>query len=104
MTDETETRTGWPGIVLIWAVAVVGSAIVAGLAFGGLDDWFEDDSWLGVFGALGVVLAVSVLGTLAVQLASRRPAGFVGRVSASIAGAFVVVAVAAAIVAPVAAG
>lgn len=104
MTDETETRTGWPGIVVIWAVAVVGCAIVAGLAFGGLHDWFEDDSWLGVFGALGVVLAVAVLGTLVVQLATRRPAGFVRRVSASIAGAVVIVGIAAAIVAPVAAG
>jgi len=104
MTDETETRTGWPGIVLIWALAVAGCAIVAGLAFGGLEVWFDDDSWLGVYGALGVVLAVAVLGTLVVQLATRRPAGFVRRVAASIAGAVVVVGLAAAIVAPVAAG
>jgi len=45
---------------------------------------------------------VVVVATLAVQLATRRPEGFVGRVSSSIAGAVVMVALAAAVVAPVA--
>jgi hypothetical protein len=41
-----------------------------------------------------------VLLTLAVQLATRRPAGFVARTSSSIGGAALVVALAALVVAP----
>jgi ABC-type molybdate transport system permease subunit len=55
-----------------------------------------------MYSALGVVLAASVLGALIVQLASRRPAGFVGRASASVAGAVLAVAVTALVVAPIA--
>ncbi|MFF2271346.1 hypothetical protein ACFVTX_03695 [Agromyces sp. NPDC058136] len=103
MVEQSETRFGWGSVVLIWAIAVVGSVIVGGLAVGGLEVWFRDASWLGVYGALGVVLAVAVLGTLVVQLATRRPEGFVGRVSASIAGAVVIVSLAALLLAPFAA-
>jgi hypothetical protein len=51
-----------------------------------------------------VVLAASVLASLIVQLASRRPEGFVARTSWSMAGAVLVVAVTALAVAPVATG
>ena len=57
-----------------------------------------------MYGALGIVLAASVLGALIAQLASRRPGGFVTRTSASVAGAAVVVAIAAIAVAPAAFG
>lgn len=102
MAEQSATGSGWPGIVSIWAVALVGVALVAGLAYSGEVAWFGERGPLGVYAALGVVLAATVIGTLAVQLASRRPEGFVDRVSLSMAGAVVVVAVGAAIVAPVA--
>ena len=102
MQTHSESR-GWPGIFLVWAIALAGAIVVVALAYGGTDSWFGDASWLGVYGALGVVLAASVLGALVTQLASRRPVGFVVRASASIGGAVIVVALAAAAVAPVAA-
>ena len=71
------TRGGWPGILLIWAISVAGAVVVVALAYAGTADWFGDSTPLGVYGALGVVFAASVLGALAVQLASRRPDGFV---------------------------
>ncbi|MFF2275328.1 hypothetical protein [Agromyces sp. NPDC058126] len=104
MVEQSGTRFGWASVVLIWAVAIAGSAIVGGLALSGQGTWFGDDSWLGLYGALGVVLAAAVIGTLVVQLATRRPEGFVGRVSASIGGAVVVVALAALLLAPLATG
>ena len=104
MRAESETRGGWPGIVLVWAIAVAGSITVVSLAYAGTSDWFADPTRLGVYGALGVVFAASVIGALVVQLASRRPGGFVTRASASIAGAALVVALAALAVAPVALG
>ena len=73
----------------VWAIALAGVGVVVGLAFAGGVDWFGALGALGVFAALGVVLAVVVIATLAVQLATRRPEGFVGRVAASIAGAVV---------------
>jgi thiol:disulfide interchange protein len=96
------TRGGWPGILLIWAISVAGAIVVVALAYAGTADWFDDSTPLGVYGALGVVFAASVLGALAVQLASRRPDGFVTRASASVGGAAVIVALATLVVAPVA--
>ena len=104
MQAGSETRGGWPGIALVWAIAIVGSVIVVSLAYGGTTDWFHDASALGVYGALGMVLAASVLGALIAQLASRRPGGFVTRTSTSMAGAAAVVAIAAIAVAPAAFG
>lgn len=100
----TETQGGWPGIVLVWAISVAGAISVIALAYSGAADWFGDATRLGVFGALGVVFAASVIGALAVQFATRRPDGFVIRTSASIGGATVVVALAVLAVAPVAVG
>jgi len=104
MKAGSETRGGWPGIVLVWAIALAGAIVVVSLAYTGTEDWFGDTTTLGVYGALGIVLAASVLGALIAQLASRRPGGFVTRASASVAGAAVVVALAALAVAPVALG
>ena len=102
-TGTTEQGTGFGrwGIVVVWLLALVGAVIVVSLAYGGTEDWFGDPAPYGVFAALGVVLAASVLAALALQLASRRPIGFVGRASASIAGAVLVVFVAALAVLPV---
>ncbi len=103
MQEHSAARSGWPGIVLVWAIALVGCGVVAGLAYGGTSVWLGDASQLGVYGALGVVLAASVIASLIVQLASRRPDGFVARVSASVGGAVLVVGVTALAVVPVAA-
>lgn len=101
---STETQGGWPGIVLVWAISVAGAISVIALAYSGAADRFGDTTRLGVFGALGVVFAASVIGALAVQFATRRPDGFVIRTSASIGGAAVVVALAVLAAAPVAMG
>lgn len=104
MRAGSETRGGWPGIALVWAIALVGSIVVISLAYSGTNDWLGDPSSLGAFGALGIVFAAAVLGALTVQLASRRPGGFVTRASASVAGAAVIIALAALAVAPSALG
>ena len=102
MQAGSETRGGWPGILLIWAIAIVGAVTVLALAYSGTTNWFGDSSRLGAFGALGIVFATSVIASLAVQLATRRPSGFVTRASTSIAGAALVVGLAALAVVPVA--
>jgi len=102
MAENAESGGGWLSVVSVWAVALAGVVVVVGLAYAGGADWFGRLGPLGVFAALGVVLAVVVIMTLAVQLATRRPEGFVSRVSASIAGAVVLVGLATAVVAPVA--
>ncbi|WP_448810811.1 hypothetical protein [Agromyces bauzanensis] len=104
MQAGSETRGGWPGIVLVWAIAIAGAVTVVALAYTGTTDWFGDTSRFGVYGALGIVLATCVVGSLGVQLATRRPSGFVTRTSTSIAGAAAVVAIAALAVAPAALG
>ena len=102
MAENATSGGGWLSVVSVWAVALAGVGVVVSLAYTGGVDRFGALGSLGVFAALGVVLAVVVIATLAVQLATRRPEGFVSRVSASIAGAVVMVALAAAVVAPVA--
>jgi len=104
MQAGSETRGGWPGIVLVWALAAVGAIIVVVLAYAGTTDWFHDPSSLGVYGALGIVFGASVLAALIVQLATRRPPGYVTRASASVAGAAAIIALAAIAVAPSALG
>ncbi|PWC04950.1 hypothetical protein [Agromyces badenianii] len=101
MAGDTDTRSGWLGIAAIWAIALVGAVVVVALAATGTAAWFGDDTRLGVYGALGIVLAASVIGALIVQLATRRPDGFVIRASWSIVGAAAVIAIAAIAVAPI---
>jgi hypothetical protein len=102
--EQRETGGGRLGIAIIWAVALLGSGLVVGLAYGGLGEWFGERGALGPYRALAIVFGVSVLGALLVQLATRRPAGYVARASASVAGAAVAVALAAIAVAPLAVG
>jgi len=104
MRAGSETRGGWPRIVLVWAIAAVGAVLVVSGAYSGTGVWFGDASSLGVYGALCVAFAASVLAALIVELASRRPGGFVTRTSTSIAGAAVVMLIAAIAVAPAAFG
>jgi hypothetical protein len=104
MRAESETRGGWTGIVLVWVLALVGALLVVVLAYSGASDWMGDTARLGVYGALGTVFAASVIAAMIVQLAMRRPEGLVARASASIAGAAVVMLLAAVLVAPVALG
>jgi hypothetical protein len=103
-TVEQGGTFGRWAVVGVWAIALVGSAIVVALAYAGTGVWFGDPAPYGVFSALGVVLAASVLSALALQLASRQPPGFVGRASASVAGAALIVAVATLAVLPVVLG
>lgn len=87
------TAWGRWAIPVVWAIAAVGSALVVAGAYSGRREWFGDSSPTAVYTALGLVLAASVIASMALQLASREPHGFVGRLSASIAGAVVAVAV-----------
>ena len=103
MEAGSETTAGWPGVVLVWGIAIVGAIVVVALAYSGASEWLGDAGRLGVFGALGIVLAASVIAALIVQLATRRPEGFVMRVSWSVTGAAAIVAIAALVVAPLAA-
>jgi hypothetical protein len=103
MAEQGATFGRW-AVVGVWAIAVIGSAIVVALAYAGTDEWFGDPGSSGAFAGLGVVLAASVLAALALQLASRRPPGFVGRASASVGGALLVVAVASLVLLPVVLG
>lgn len=103
MDADANTGSGWRGIAIVWAIALLGAALVVTLAYSGTETWFGDTSRLGVFDALGVVLAASVIGALAVQFATRRPEGFVLRASWSIVGAVAFVGIAALAVAPLAA-
>ncbi|BDZ55678.1 hypothetical protein [Agromyces marinus] len=94
--DETSGASGglvrW-GAPITWALALLGTALVVGLAWDGRHVWFGDAGPYAALAMLGIVLAASVIAGLLLQLASRQPRGYVGRVSASIAGAVVVVAV-----------
>ena len=76
------TAWGRWAIPVVWAIAAVGSGLVVAGAYSGRRDWFGDSSPTAVY-------------------ASREPHGFVGRVSASIAGAVVAVAVGALALLPV---
>lgn len=104
MQADAETRaTGFGrwAIPIAWLVAVVGATVVVASAYAGRHDWFGDSGPYAALASLSMVFGASVIAALALQLASRRPHGFVGRVSASVAGAAVVVALAALALLPV---
>ncbi|MGR2753643.1 hypothetical protein [Agromyces arachidis] len=99
---EPTTTWGRWAVPAVWAIAAVGSALVVGAAYAGRREWFGEASATAAYAPLGMVLAASVIASMALQLASRQPHGFVGRVSASIAGAVVAVAVGAVALLPLA--
>ncbi len=89
------------GAPITWAIALVGTATVVGLSWGGRHVWFKDAGPYAALSMLGIVFVASVIAALLLQLASRKPHGYVGRASASIAGAVVPVAVGALALLPV---
>jgi hypothetical protein len=70
-------------VIPVWLIALAG-AIVIGVA----SPRAEYFTWL------GVVMAAAVIATFAIQLATRRPEGFVVRAMASIGVSVVILAVA----------
>ncbi len=74
-------------VVPVWVVALIGAVVVGVLAASASLTW------------LPIVLAVSVLVTMAIQLALQRKEGLVTRMMASIGGALVICAVATGILA-----
>ena len=92
--EANATGFGRWAIPIAWLIAVIGSVAVVAAAYAGQREWFGDDGPFASVAALGMVLGLAVLASLALQLASRRPHGFVVRVSSSVAGATIVVAVA----------
>ena len=99
--EERATGFGRCAIPGAWLIAALGSVWVVVSAYAGRREWFGDDGAYASVAALSLVFAASVIAALALQLASRRPHGFVGRVSASVTGAAIVVAVAALALLPV---
>jgi hypothetical protein len=84
MQADAETHaTGFGrwAIPLAWLVAAIGAVTVVASAYAGRDEWFGDSSPYAALGALAM--------------------GFVGRVSASVTGAAVVVALGALALLPV---
>ena len=59
---EQRESGGRFGIAIIWALALVGSLVVVGLAYGGQGEWFGESGALGPYRALAVVFGASVLG------------------------------------------
>ncbi|WP_400995910.1 hypothetical protein [Agromyces sp. GXQ0307] len=106
--DVTQDDAGAPAaglarwsVPIVWLISAAGTAVVVGLAWSGTRVWFHDSGPYAALGVLGMVFAASVIAALLLQLASRRPQGYVGRASASIAGAVVPVAVGALALLPV---
>jgi hypothetical protein len=99
--EDRATGFGRWAIPAVWLIAAAGSVLVVAFAYAGRRDWFGDSGQYAALAALGMVFGASVLAALALQLASRRPHGFVGRVSASVSGAAIVVAIGALALLPV---
>lgn len=76
-------RRAWQSIVPSWVLALVGAVLVGAIA--------EPAHSLG---GVSLVMAVCTIVTLALQLATRRKEGFVSRVTASLVGCVVILALA----------
>lgn len=81
----------WASVISVWAVTLV-ATVVVGVAAAPAQYF----TWL------PLVLAASLLLTFAIQLALQSKVGLVLRVSASLAGAVLILAIATAILAPIA--
>ena len=73
------TRYGW-SVAFVWAASLVGAVLVGVFAGSSFLTWIP------------VVVAALVLATVALQLSFQSKEGFVVRMAASLAGAFVVLA------------
>jgi hypothetical protein len=74
-------RLRWISVVSIWALAVIG-VIVSGLV------WSAGETFFG----LTVTLGVCTLAAFSAQLLTRQKVGFVDRMSTSVTGAVVILA------------
>jgi hypothetical protein len=73
----------WTSIVSVWAATVLAAVLIGVFA--------SDRVYLGW---LGIAMAAAILVTMGVQLAMQQKVGFVVRMGASIAGSFVILAIA----------
>ncbi|MFZ4894684.1 hypothetical protein ACL9RL_09560 [Plantibacter sp. Mn2098] len=76
-------RLRWVSVVSVWALAVIG-AIASGLVYSAGETFF----------GLAVTLGVCTLAAFSAQLLTRQKVGFVDRMSTSVLGAVVILAVA----------
>ncbi|HVX09074.1 hypothetical protein [Humibacter sp.] len=84
MTGETLTPAlRWTSVVCVWAAAVVAAVLIGVFA--------SANAYLGW---LGIAMAGAVLVSMCVQLATQQKRGFVMRMGASLAGSFVILAIA----------
>ncbi|MWB97708.1 hypothetical protein [Agromyces seonyuensis] len=97
--EHVDGRRRWGSILLVWAVALAGAVSVVAFELGGAHVQFGTHS-LGGYDALVAVLAICVLVGLIVELATRRPAGFVFRLTTSLAGVVAVLLLAAIVLLP----
>ncbi|ONI64147.1 hypothetical protein ALI44B_06140 [Leifsonia sp. ALI-44-B] len=87
MSDVTLTpKRAWRGIASVWVAAVV-----LAIAVGVLVDPALRFSWL------ALALAACALLTFGIQLGTTEKTGFIARVSASVAGALIILSIAAGI-------
>ncbi|HEU5222356.1 MAG TPA: hypothetical protein VFU07_01585 [Candidatus Lumbricidophila sp.] len=92
---------GWGAIVAVWILAVALGAWVVLAHYSGVDvPTYGTHDWFGVFGALGACFGGLVVIALVVQLATKRAAGYVARVSVTVAGSAIVLAICAAALTP----
>ena len=93
--SESETlppSLRWTSILAVWGAAVVFAVVI-----GVVSDPHEYTSWL------ALALGGCVVGAMIAQLATQQKDGFVDRLAASVVGAFVILGIAAAVLAVVAA-
>ncbi|MHA7985688.1 hypothetical protein ACX9R5_07745 [Rathayibacter sp. CAU 1779] len=91
MTVETPAPPmRWTSIVPVWAATAIGAVLVG--VFASAHEYL---------GWLGVVMAGSILVTMAAQLGTQDKRGFVIRMGASITGSFVILAIATGVLAAV---
>lgn len=100
-SEKPGPRATWIAVLIVWAITAVAAVTVAAVSLAG-GGWFAAGREIGVFGAFGVVLGISVLAALFVQLALQRPEGYLARVSASFGGSTAIVLVCAAVALPAA--
>ena len=81
--EESAPPMHWVSIVSVWAVTAIGAVLVG---------VFESSAVY--LGWLGITMAASILVAMCVQLGTQEKRGFVARLSTTVAGSFVVVAIA----------
>lgn len=87
--EQTSTRSGhWPSVIFVWLFSVVGAVLA-----------FTVAPAADRLSVLAVVLAGSGLITMIVQLILRQQQGYISRVSLSLVGATIIVAIAAGVAA-----